>query len=184
MTSLMNETTPLLSADGVQPHVGIVKPPDEPMDDEYDSHHNNDEYDSHHRHHHHHPHRHFRRTRSDSHTSKVMELVADVKEELIEVLHEDLTTPIKPRDEGDHSYKLSAVALAVMVFYKVSGGPFGCEPTVKAAGPFFALLGFVLFPIFWCIPEALITAELGSAYPEPSGRMYLCWFYFTRFFPS
>jgi hypothetical protein len=99
-------------------------------------------------------------------------MVADVKEELIEVLQEDVITPVKPRDEGDHSYKLSAVALAVMVFYKVSGGPFGCEPTVKAAGPFYALLGFILFPILWSIPEAFITAELGSAYPEPSGRTF------------
>jgi hypothetical protein len=122
--------------------------------------------------HHHNHHKHFRRVRSNSQTSSVMEIVADVKEEFIEVLHEDLSTPIKPRDEGGHSYKLSAVALAVMVFYKVSGGPFGCEPTVKAAGPFYALVGFIVFPILWSVPEALITAELGSAYPEPSGRTY------------
>ena len=124
------------------------------------------------------PHLH-RRPRSDSHATTgsssttaqlLSEIVADVKEELIEVLQEDVITPIKPREEGDHAYKLSAVALAVMVFYKVSGGPFGCEPTVKAAGPFYALLGFILFPILWSIPEAFITAELGSAYPEPSGR--------------
>lgn len=102
------------------------------------------------------------------------EIVADVKDELMEVLQEDVITPIKPRDEGDHTYKLSAVALAVMVFYKVSGGPFGCEPTVRAAGPFYALVGFIVFPILWSIPEAFITAELGSAYPEPSGRTYYC----------
>jgi hypothetical protein len=151
-TTSMSETTPLLSI-----------PSAEVLDEE-------SELYNHPPHHHHH--KHFRRTRSDSHTSTVMELVADVKEEFIEVLHEDLTTPIKPRDGGDHSHKLSAVALAVMVFYKVSGGPFGCEPTVKAAGPFYALVGFIVFPILWCIPEALITAELGSAYPEPSGRTY------------
>ena len=95
---------------------------------------------------------------------------------MIEVLQEDVITPIKPREGGDHSYKLSAVALAVMVFYKVSGGPFGCEPTVKAAGPFYALVGFVVFPLLWSIPEAFITAELGSAYPEPAGRTYSVFF--------
>ena len=88
-------------------------------------------------------------------------------------MHEDIITPIKPRYEGDHTTKLSAVALAVMVFYKVSGGPFGCEPTVKAAGPLFALLGFTLVPLFVSIPEALVTAELGSAYPEPSGGTFV-----------
>ena len=122
-----------------------------------------------------------RRPQSDSHHSSntatttstaqlLSEIVADVTDEWLDVLQEDVITPIKPREEGDHSYKLSAVALAVMVFYKVSGGPFGCEPTVQAAGPFYAIVGFIVFPILWSIPEAFITAELGSAYPEPSGR--------------
>lgn len=109
----------------------------------------------------------------------VVETVEEVKETLIEgvgemqdVMEEDISKPVQPREEGEHSQKLSALALAVLVFYKVSGGPFGCEPTVKAAGPFYALLGFALFPLLWCVPEALITAELGSAYPEPSGGMY------------
>jgi hypothetical protein len=130
------------------------------------------------------------RERSESFMSEITEILAEVKEtiaeakvELIEVLHEDLTTPIKPREEGEHSQKLSAVALAVIVFYKVSGGPFGCEPSVKAAGPFFALLGFTILPFLVSIPEALVTAELGSAYPEPSGGT-LCDNFFGLLFSS
>jgi len=103
------------------------------------------------------------------------EVVEEVIEEVKDVLAEDIE-PIKPREEGDHSRKLSALALAVLVFYKVSGGPFGCEPSVKAAGPFYALMGFTIFPLCWCCQEALITAELGSAFPEPSVRTY-CLFY-------
>ena len=102
---------------------------------------------------------------------EVKEVATHVVEEIEEVLEEEVAEPIKPREEGEHSQKLSALALAVLVFYKVSGGPFGCEPTVKAAGPFFAIMGFIVFPILWCIPEALVTAELGSAYPEPSGAI-------------
>lgn len=97
------------------------------------------------------------------------EVVEEVMEEVKDVLAEDIE-PIKPREEGDHARKLSTLALAVLVFYKVSGGPFGCEPSVKAAGPFYALLGFTLFPFCWCCQEALVTAELGSAFPEPSVR--------------
>ena len=104
--------------------------------------------------------------------AEVKETIAEVQVEILDVLHEDIITPIKPRYEGDHTTKLSAVALAVVVFYKVSGGPFGCEPTVQAAGPLLALLGFTIVPIFVSIPEALVTAELGSAYPEPSGGTY------------
>ena len=102
---------------------------------------------------------------------EVKEVATHVVEEIEEVLEEEVAEPIKPREEGEHSQKLSALALAVLVFYKVSGGPFGCEPTVKAAGPFFAIMGFIVFPFLWCIPEALVTAELGSAYPEPSGAI-------------
>jgi hypothetical protein len=167
MTTRMNETTPLLSSSAPAATKASATETTSSAHKQEVRHHPVEVN-------HQQQHVHFRRSRSDSHTSStVLELVADVKEEWMEVLQEDLTTPIQPREEGDHAYKLSAVALAVMVFYKVSGGPFGCEPTVKAAGPFYALLGFIVFPIFWCIPEALITAELGSAYPEPSGRKYI-----------
>jgi hypothetical protein len=97
------------------------------------------------------------------------ETVHDTLEEVKEVLEEPVAVPVKPREEGDHSQKLGAVSLAILVFYKVSGGPFGSEPTVKAAGPFYAILGFIIFPFIWAIPEAMITAELGTAFPEPSG---------------
>ena len=100
----------------------------------------------------------------------ITEGYTDVKEVIVEVMEEQVL-PVRPREEGDHDRKLSALALSVLVFYKVSGGPFGCEPTVRAAGPCFALLGFLAFPFVWCIQEVLVTAELGSAYPEPSGAV-------------
>uniref|UniRef100_A0A6S8J0A1 Cationic amino acid transporter C-terminal domain-containing protein n=1 Tax=Amphora coffeiformis TaxID=265554 RepID=A0A6S8J0A1_9STRA len=101
-----------------------------------------------------------------------------VQEEFAQILETEIQ-PVKPRDtEMDFPFaphgvhpKLSVLALSILVFYKVSGGPFGCEPTVRAAGPFYALVGFILFPIFWSIPEALVTAELGCQYPEPSGSV-------------
>ena len=106
---------------------------------------------------------------------EIKEAVEVVTEEVVEIIQEPVALPVAPREPGDHDRKLTAVQLAVLVFYKVSGGPFGCEVTVASAGSRYALLGFVLFPLLWCVPEALITAELGSAFPEPSGRTY-CWF--------
>ena len=100
----------------------------------------------------------------------IVHKIEDVRHEFQEVLEEPIAVPVKPREEGHHSQKLGAVAVATLVFYKVSGGPFGCEPAVKAAGAFYALLGYALFPFIWCLPEVMITAELGSAFPEPSGR--------------
>lgn len=86
------------------------------------------------------------------------------------------TTP-KENDQSfdSHSSRLSKKKkslklwpLAVLVFYNVSGGPFGIEPTIRAAGNFYAILGFVAFPLVWAIPEALVTAELGSAFLDAS----------------
>ena len=64
---------------------------------------------------------------------------------------------------------LSLVPLAILTFYNVSGGPFGIEASVRAGGNFFAILGFLILPFVWSVPEAAVTAELGSAYPEASG---------------
>ncbi|KAG9445372.1 hypothetical protein H6P81_016712 [Aristolochia fimbriata] len=69
--------------------------------------------------------------------------------------------------------KVSLLPLVFLIFYEVSGGPFGVEDSVKAAGPLLALLGFLIFPFIWSIPEALITAELGTMFPENGG--YVVW---------
>lgn len=47
------------------------------------------------------------------------------------------------------------------------------QDAVKAAGPRLAILGFLILPFVWSIPEALICAELATAFPENSG--YVAW---------
>ncbi|XP_058103881.1 probable polyamine transporter At1g31830 isoform X2 [Magnolia sinica] len=69
--------------------------------------------------------------------------------------------------------KVSVIPLVFLIFYEVSGGPFGIEDCVGAAGPLLALLGFLVFPFIWSIPEALITAEMGTMFPENAG--YVVW---------
>ena len=86
----------------------------------------------------------------------------------------------------------------------MSGGPFGIEPSIRAAGNFYAILGkytihilqmhtrmieyqetyivthsfahslvtgFIVFPFVWAVPEALVTAELGAAFQDPSAGL-------------
>ncbi|KAJ8572146.1 hypothetical protein K7X08_008657 [Anisodus acutangulus] len=69
--------------------------------------------------------------------------------------------------------KVSFIPLTFLIFYGVSGGPFGVEDTVRAAGPFLALIGFLIFPFIWSIIESLITAELSTMFPENGG--YVVW---------
>ncbi|KAF7069288.1 hypothetical protein CFC21_074942 [Triticum aestivum] len=65
--------------------------------------------------------------------------------------------------------KLSLVPLIFLIFFEVAGGPYGAEPAVQSAGPLYALLGFLIFPFIWAIPEALVTAELSTAMPGNGG---------------
>lgn len=68
---------------------------------------------------------------------------------------------------------LTLLPLIALIFYDVSGGPFGIEDAVNAGGPLLAILGFLLLPLAWSVPEALITAELATAFPENSG--FVAW---------
>ncbi|KAG9154011.1 hypothetical protein Leryth_000530 [Lithospermum erythrorhizon] len=78
-----------------------------------------------------------------------------------------------PSPRVNNSRKLLLIPLIFVIFYEVSGGPFGVEDSVKAAGPLLALVGFLVFPLIWSVPEALITAEMGTMFPENGG--YVVW---------
>ncbi|XP_062076703.1 probable polyamine transporter At3g13620 [Humulus lupulus] len=65
--------------------------------------------------------------------------------------------------------KLALLPLVFLIYFEVSGGPYGEESAVGATGPLFAILGFLVFPFIWSIPEALITAELATAFPGNGG---------------
>ncbi|KAI3688255.1 hypothetical protein L1987_81966 [Smallanthus sonchifolius] len=65
--------------------------------------------------------------------------------------------------------KLTLIPLIFLIYFEVAGGPYGEEPAVQAAGPLLAILGFLIFPFIWSIPEALVTAELSTAFPGNGG---------------
>jgi amino acid transporter len=76
-----------------------------------------------------------------------------------------ITTPITPTTPKT----LTLIPLIFLIYFEVAGGPYGEEPTVKAAGPLYAILGFLIFPFIWSVPEALITAELSTTFPGNGG---------------
>ncbi|CAL0329665.1 unnamed protein product [Lupinus luteus] len=65
--------------------------------------------------------------------------------------------------------KLALVPLVFLIYFEVAGGPYGEESAVGAAGPLFAIIGFIIFPFIWSIPEALLTAELATTFPGNGG---------------
>ena len=69
--------------------------------------------------------------------------------------------------------ELGLVPLAAIIFFNVSGGPYGIEDMVPSFGPGVALLLLVLTPLFWSLPVALVMGELAGAMPDEGG--YVTW---------
>src|SRR5215471_16920826 len=69
--------------------------------------------------------------------------------------------------------ELGFVPLLAVLFFNVSGGPYGIEHSVGVFGPGLVLLLLVLTPLVWSLPVALVMTELASALPEEGG--YVAW---------
>jgi len=84
---------------------------------------------------------------------------------------DDEPSPRTPGRRRSHvrGAPLSSAGLVALTFFSVTGGPFGQELIVKAGGPFYALLAYALMTLLWSVPEAIMTAELSSAFPEAAG---------------
>lgn len=65
--------------------------------------------------------------------------------------------------------KVKFFALVPIIFFSVSGGPYGLEEIVSSVGPINTLLLILLLPIVWTIPETMVVAELSSTYPVQGG---------------
>ncbi|KAM0947604.1 putative amino acid/polyamine transporter I [Dioscorea sansibarensis] len=68
---------------------------------------------------------------------------------------------------------LTLLPLIFIIYFQVSGGPYGAENTVHAAGPLLSLSGFLLLPFLCSLPEALITSELTSAFSSSNSGFVL-----------
>ena len=65
--------------------------------------------------------------------------------------------------------KLGLLPLIGLMFFTVSGGPYGLEDIVGTSGPGLALLLILVIPIIWSVPAALMVAELSTAIPAEGG---------------
>jgi amino acid transporter len=69
--------------------------------------------------------------------------------------------------------ELGLVSLAAIVFFNVSGGPYGVEDAISSFGPGLALTLLVITPFVWSLPVSLAMAELAAAMPDEGG--YVTW---------
>lgn len=60
-------------------------------------------------------------------------------------------------DDGSRNEtRLRFLPLVMIIFYTVSGGPFGIEESVRSGGFFVALMGFIIMPLIWSVPEGML----------------------------
>src|SRR5664279_4781518 len=74
-----------------------------------------------------------------------------------------MTSPLSPRK------RLHVLQLAAVIFFTVSGGPYGLEPLLGYAGSHGALLLLMITPLLWDVPAILTVLELNSMMPVTGG---------------
>ncbi len=69
--------------------------------------------------------------------------------------------------------EIGLLSLVAILFFNVSGGPYGLEDAVGTLGPGLALVLLLVTPLVWSLPVSLAMAELAAALPEEGG--YVVW---------
>ncbi len=64
---------------------------------------------------------------------------------------------------------LRPLQLTAVVFFALSGGPYGLEPLLSYTGDRVALLLVLITPLVWCIPTIFMVLELNSMMPKNGG---------------
>ncbi|KAL5563532.1 hypothetical protein UlMin_033279 [Ulmus minor] len=91
-----------------------------------------------------------------------------ISQDLLEKEKEDDQEPYETTTKIKHK-GVPLLPLIFLIYFHVSGGPYGQEAAVGAGGPFYAIIGFIIFPLLWSVPEALVTAELATTFPDNGG---------------
>jgi amino acid transporter len=76
---------------------------------------------------------------------------------------------VSPRQRRE----LGLLPLVAILFFNVSGGPYGLEDAISSLGPGLALLLLLVTPLVWSLPVSLAMVELATALPEEGG--YVVW---------
>jgi amino acid transporter len=91
-----------------------------------------------------------------------------------------MSTPVRDEagiDTGAIALKvfkkqITLIPLVGLIYFSVSGGPYGLENAISSSGPGMAMLLIIVVPVIFAIPCALMNAELGSALPLEGGYYY------------
>ncbi len=65
--------------------------------------------------------------------------------------------------------KIRPIQLIAVIFFTVSGGPYGLEPLLAYAGQHAAILLLLITPLLWDVPAIFVVLELNSMMPVTGG---------------
>lgn len=65
--------------------------------------------------------------------------------------------------------KMGLSAIIGVIFFSVSGGPYGLEDTIGESGAGLGILLILVTPIIWSLPTSLMVAELATMMPVQGG---------------
>jgi len=65
--------------------------------------------------------------------------------------------------------KIRPIQLIAVIFFTVSGGPYGLEPLLSYAGQHAAILLLLITPLLWDVPAIFVVLELNSMMPVTGG---------------
>lgn len=82
-----------------------------------------------------------------------------------------------PMPSAAYLKKIRPIQLIAIVFFTVSGGPYGLEPLLGYAGREGALLLVLIVPVLWDVPAMLTVLELNGIMPVTGG--YYRWVKFA-----
>ncbi len=89
------------------------------------------------------------------------------------MLRSALSSPSTDASLGERPSLLGFWPLVAAIFFMVSGGPYGLEEVVATHGYGRSIGLFLLVPVLWALPIAVIIGELAAALPQEGG--YVGW---------
>ena len=79
-----------------------------------------------------------------------------------------MDSPVNPTAHPGGRF-LRPAALTAVIFFSVSGGPYGLEPLINLVGPRNALVLVLITPVLWSVPVILMVLELNGMMPRNGG---------------
>jgi amino acid transporter len=72
---------------------------------------------------------------------------------------------------NEDNRKMGTLHLTLVAYFLICGGPFSIEEAVGAAGPLPSIIGLLVLPWLWSVPQAIMAAELSLMTSQNGGNI-------------